>query len=219
MSDTGQLGMLYFFGCWHVLMPGHGKSLLAAAYISGGSRVRVIPLAFAYSLSHGIMMAMAAVSGIVFGDMLGAWTGRHGLWIRNAYLPLLLLLGFHFIWKAFRTASAPDVPANGGSFVLRRPFLTGFTVGLIPCSDVLGLVAISPMLVTSRDNLMGASLAVWLGVTTTVMAFALALRLLPINRVTRGVPGWAPYAAAALLCFGVVTYRGWTLWRDYTFLH
>jgi len=210
--------MLYLFACWHVLMPGHGKSLLASVCISGGSRVRVLPLAFAYSVSHGVMMALAAVSGIVFGDALGAWSARHGLFVKNAYLPLLLLMGFYFAWKASRAASRQDTAA-GQIDRGRRPFLTGFSVGLIPCSDVLGLAAISPLLVTSRGNLVGAGLAVWLGVTTTVMAVALALRLLPIGRVTRGVPGWAPHAAAALLCFAVVIYRGWTLWRDYSFLH
>ena len=219
MNDLGQLGILYLFACWHVLMPGHGKSLLVAVYISGGAYTRVMKLAAGYSISHGILMALAAISGIFFGDVLGVWAGHHGLWIRNIYLPILVLLGFHFAWKALRAASSCDVPENGGSFALRRPFLTGLTVGLIPCSDVLGLAAISPILVASRDNLMGAGFAVWLGVTTTVMALAVALRLVPIHHVTRGVPGWAPYAAAALLCFAVVVYRGWILWRDYTFLY
>jgi hypothetical protein len=214
-----QLGILYLFACWHVLMPGHGKSLLAAAYISGGSRTRVLPLAFAYSVSHGAMMALAAISGLAFGDAVGAWTSRNGLLVKNAYLPLLALMGVYFVWKSTRAASSRDAVSDEMSFAQRRPIRTGFAVGMIPCSDVLGLAAISPMLVTSRGNLLAAGLAVWLGVMTTVMVIALGLKLLPVSRLTHDIPGWLPCAAAALLCFTVLTYRGWILWRDYLFLY
>ncbi len=200
-------------------MPGHGKSLLAALYISGDYRKCVLPLAFAYSLSHGIMMALAAVAGIAFGETMVNWSSNHGLIVRNAYLPILAALGVFYAWKAIRKASTQDVPVKIISSVSGRPWAAGFLVGLIPCSDLLGLAAISPMLVTTRENLIGAALVVWLGIITTVMAVALGLRFLPVDRATHRMPGWVPCAVASLLCFVVLVYRVRILWRDILFLY
>jgi len=90
---------------------------------------------------------------------------------------------------------------------------------MIPCSDVLGLVAISPMLVKAHENLLAAGTTVWLGVTTTVMAIAAGLRILPTEKLTKRIPDWVAYGVAALICFAVLVQRGWTIWRDHTLLY
>jgi ABC-type nickel/cobalt efflux system permease component RcnA len=231
--DLRQLGTLYLFACWHVLLPGHGKTLLAAVCISGGRRLRLLRVAAGYSLSHGIMMGLAAMSGLLLADRLAHLAGRHGLLIKNLVLPILLLVGLHFAVSACkgmrrhgtehtppRNESGDHAPADTRlDFAHKRPFLTGLAVGVIPYGDVLGLVAISPMLVKAHENLLAAGTIVWLGVTTTVMAIATALRILPTDRLTKRIPDWLAYGVAALICFAVLAQRGWTIWRDYTLLY
>ncbi|AKJ64855.1 hypothetical protein [Kiritimatiella glycovorans] len=231
--DLKQLTTLYLFACWHVILPGHGKTLLVAVCISGGPRLRLLRVAAGYSLSHGIMMGLAAMSGLLLADRLAHLAGRHGLLIKNLYLPILLLVGLHFAVKAWkgmrqrnmRQAQGRNEPWEHAAadarldFAHRRPFLTGLSVGVIPCSDVLGLVAISPMLVRAHENLLAAGTTVWLGVTTTVMAIAGALRLLPTDKLTKKIPDWLAYGVAALICFAVLAHRGWMIWRDYVLLY
>jgi ABC-type nickel/cobalt efflux system permease component RcnA len=216
--------MLYLFACWHVLMPGHGKSLLVAVCVSGGRRTRLLPLAAGYSLSHGLLMALAAVAGLLLAGRLGALVSLHGLWLKNLYLPVLLFFGLYFAARAWRIGRGGGTGRGGGDagrepFVRRRPFLTGLGIGLIPCSDVLGFAAISPMLLETHHNLLLAGTVVWLGVATMVLAIAAGLLALPARGVARRIPDWLAYGGSALICFVVVLYRGWTLWQDYLSLY
>ena len=221
-TDLNTLIPLYLFACWHVLMPGHGKTLLVAVCLSGNARSRLLPLALGYGLSHGLLMALAALAGLLLTQRLALWVNQYGLWIKNLYLPLLLAFGVLFALKARRISRKSNRPddertasksTHGGP-----PFLAGLGIGLIPCSDVLGLAVISPMLVKTGHNLPAACASVWLGVLSTVLAIALALRLLPVGRLTRRVPDGLAYTASALICFTVFIWRCWKLWCDYSSL-
>jgi len=186
--------------------------------------MRLFRVAAGYSLSHGIMMALAAMSGLLLSDQLALLSGKHSMLIKNLYLPILLVVGVHFAVSAWRSKHHGDKEEEEEidfrlTFAQKRPFLTGLSVGLIPCSDVLGLVAISPMLVKTNENLAAAGTTVWLGVTTAVMAIAMALQLLPTDRLARKTPGWLAYGVASLICFAVLAHRGWTIWIDYTLLY
>ena len=124
--ELRQLGTLYLFACWHVLLPGHGKTLLAAVCISGGPRLRLLRVAAGYSLSHGIMMGLTAMSGLLLADRLAHLAGRHGLLIKNVYLPILLLVGLHFAvnaWKGMRRRGTEHAPPRNESGIKLRLML------------------------------------------------------------------------------------------------
>ncbi len=221
-AELYALSPLYLFACWHVLMPGHGKTLLAAVCLSGGTRTRLLPLALGYGLSHGLLMAVAALAGLLLTQHLAIWVSQYGMWIKNLYLPLLLAFGIHFMRNAWRLSQKKNGASNNGQppapAVSRQPFFAGMGIGLIPCSDVLGLAVISPMLVKTGHPLLAAGTAVWLGVFSTVLAIALALRLLPVGRLASRLPGSLAYAASAAICLSVFTWRCWKLWHDYSLL-
>jgi ABC-type nickel/cobalt efflux system permease component RcnA len=103
IADLNTLLPLYLFACWHVMMPGHGKTLLVAVCLSGNARSRLLPLALGYGLSHGLLMAAAALAGLLLTHRLSSWVSQYGLWIKNIYLPLLLGFGLYFMSKARRT--------------------------------------------------------------------------------------------------------------------
>ena len=155
-TDLNTLIPLYLFACWHVLMPGHGKTLLVAVCLSGNARSRLLPLALGYGLSHGLLMALAALAGLLLTQRLALWVNQYGLWIKNLYLPLLLAFGVLFALKArriSRKSNRPDDERTAPKFTHGGPpFLAGLGIGLIPCSDVLGLAVISPMLVKTGHN-------------------------------------------------------------------
>ena len=220
LTDFCALGPLYLFACWHVMMPGHGKTLLVAICLSGNTRSRLLPLALGYGLSHGLLMALAALAGLLLTHRLSFWVTQHGLWIKNLYLPLLLGFGLYFALKAYRSRRTKHgTPENtSASAPTRFPFLTGVGIGLIPCSDVLGLAVISPMLVKTGHHLLATGTAVWLGVFSTVLAIAVSLRLLPVGRFTRHVPNGLAYAASAVICLIVFIWRCWRLWHDFSSL-
>ena len=47
------LALAIVFGAWHALLPGHGKTLMAAAMVGGGARVRqAVAVAVAVALMH-----------------------------------------------------------------------------------------------------------------------------------------------------------------------
>jgi ABC-type nickel/cobalt efflux system permease component RcnA len=49
------LALAIVFGAWHALLPGHGKTLMAAAMVGGGARARqVVAVAAAVALMHSV---------------------------------------------------------------------------------------------------------------------------------------------------------------------
>lgn len=224
--ELQQLWILYLFSCWHVLLPGHGKTLLITSCIYGGTRYQLLRIAAGYSLSHGIMMGLAAASGLLISDSLVALAGKHAMLIKNLYLPILFIVGTHLAIKAWKCKKAipsedkiENLSKSKFAIASKHPVITGISVGLIPCSDLLGLMAISPALVKTNENLLAAGITVWLGITTSVMGITAAILLLPINKITRKTPAWLAYGIAAIICFAVLIQRGWTIWHDYTLLY
>lgn len=219
ITELNTLFPLYLFACWHVMMPGHGKTLLIAVCFSGNARSRLLPLALGYGLSHGLLMSLAALAGLLLTDRLTLWMNQYGLCIKNLYLPLLLVFGIYFMLKAYgirRTKPGEfENVQRSSAMVSRHPFLTGMGIGLIPCSDVLGLAVISPLLIKTGHNLTAAGITVWLGIVSMVLAIALTLRLLPAERLMHRVPDGLAYVASALICFSVFIWRCWILWHDY----
>jgi hypothetical protein len=222
LTELYALGPLYLFACWHVMMPGHGKTLLVAVCLSCNERSRLLPMALGYGLSHGLLMALAALGGLLLTSHLAAWISEHGIWVKNLYLPLLLLFGTYFAGKAYREHRGSGLATGDDhaslSVASRRPFLTGMGIGAIPCSDVLGLAVISPMLVKTGHNLPAVGFTVWLGVVSTILLIAVALRLVPAGWLTRRVSGGMAYLASSAICFFVLIWRCWRLWNDYSSL-
>ena len=216
--------LLYLYACWHVLLPGHGKTLLVAVCVSGGTRRNLFHLGLGYGLSHGLLMSAAAFSGLYLFQRLLLENQLVNTLARNAYLPILLVIGCYFGIKAILMAKRPPTEEHPDkdpetSQVQRHPFLTGLGVGFIPCSDVLGLAVISPMLLSTHDHLVPAAIIVWLGVLSMVMLIATILRYMPVHRFSRRTPPWLPYAGASLICLCALLYKGWMLWKDYMLLY
>jgi ABC-type nickel/cobalt efflux system permease component RcnA len=211
---------LYLYACWHVLLPGHGKTLLVAVCLSEQRKGSLLRLAAGYGFSHGLLMSLAAMSGLLVFGRFSNLSCISGSWLRYSYL-LILLLAFVYFTKKALTAHRHTEKEHHNPEALqntKRAFFLGLGIGFIPCSDVLGLAAISPMLIQDLNALVPAAITVWLGIVSTVMGLAMLLKILPTERISRHTPDWLPYAGAASICLAALFYKGWTLWQDYHFL-
>jgi nickel/cobalt exporter len=129
LPDAGMAGMpgliaaAFTFGMLHALLPGHGKSLLAARY-SGEGRWRGAMLSSAILILTHVGSAIVIVltgAALVQRTLVGA--GRAPLLERSSQV-LIVLVGLWLLWQAFR----PHHHNHDRS----GPALA-FVGGLIPC--------------------------------------------------------------------------------------
>ena len=218
-----ELFALYLFSCWHVLMPGHSKTLIVAAWLSGISRKSILRVACGYGLSHGFLMAAAVVAGIILTRHIESFLQEYAFWAGNLYLPVLFFAGIYFLIKAMVEARKERVDGGGHgpihNLFEERPFIMGLGLGFIPCGSVVGLALISPALMKARSDLWGPFFAVWLGVASVTLGIAFLLGAVPAGKLMKRLPGWLPFAAAAALCLGICVYRGFSIWQDLLYLY
>lgn len=173
LPDAGLGGMpalivaAFSFGMLHALLPGHGKSLLAA-YYAGEGRWRGALLSSAILIVTHVGSAIVIVltgAAIIQRTLVGA--GRAPVLERSSQV-LIVLVGLWLLWRAFR----PHQHDHGRS----GPALA-FVGGLIPCplTTFIMAYAVANGLVLA-GLLLSATFAS--GMIMTVVAFPLAAILL-----------------------------------------
>lgn len=173
LPDAGMAGMpalvvaAFSFGMLHALLPGHGKSLLAAHY-AGEGRWRGAMLSSAILILTHVGSAIVIVltgAAIIQRTLVGA--GRAPILERSSQV-LIVLVGLWLLWRAFR----PHHHDHGRS----GPALA-FVGGLVPCplTTFIMAYAVANGLVLA-GLLLSATFAT--GMIVTVVAFPLAAILL-----------------------------------------
>ena len=203
-------------------MPGHSKTLIVAAWLSGIPLKSLLRVACGYGLSHGFLMGAAVVAGIILTRHIESFLQEYAFWAGNLYLPILFFAGIYFMVKAVVEArkerAAGDVHGSIHNLFEERPLIMGLGLGFIPCGSVVGLALISPALMKTQSTLWPAFVVVWLGVVSVTLGIALLLGAVPAGKLMRRLPGWLPFAAAAVLCLGMCIYKGFSVWKDFIYL-
>lgn len=228
MSALIETWPVFWLSLWHMLLPGHMKTLLLAVRVSGATRREVVMMAAGFALSHGVLMVGALYGGsLVTGWISGLAPGGRIL-LAHAYVPLLLVFALYFGWRACgmrfqQAAAAADrkhLRGHGKALQGRaaRALAGGALLGSIPCSGVLGFAFIGPALMQTSMVLIPSLTAAWLGVLVAACGLACAACLIPADRLKRHFAPWLPYAASSILCLAIAILRGYQLWSDWRLL-
>jgi ABC-type nickel/cobalt efflux system permease component RcnA len=215
-----RLFSLYILSCWHVLMPGHSKTLLSSAWISNISSKAIWCIAIGYSFSHGLLMGGAVVSGLILKNKISELATNYGFFIRHSYFLILLFFGIYFLIKALKikqTTISNDKTKYSSNIKTSKALFTGLLLGFIPCSDTIGIALISSALFEMIPNIITAFFIVWLGVITTILSIVLLLTRINISKIkiSKKLPEWIPFAGASLICFTASLYKGFILWEEF----
>lgn len=189
------------FGAWHALLPGHGKTLMAAAMVGAGAQVRqAIVAGVAVALMHTVSVIALGLLVLTLEQAfrpeavypwLGVVSGATA-----AAIGVHLLRGRWRAWRAVRSNAAPSPSAHadhdhdhvhelptGGLLSRRGIAALAFAGGILPAPSAL-LVMLAAI--------QGHRVAYGLGL---VMAFSLGLAVslivvgLGVMRVRRAVDG------------------------------
>jgi nickel/cobalt exporter len=173
LPDAGVAGMpalivaAFSFGMLHALLPGHGKSLLAAHY-AGEGRWRGAILSSAILILTHVGSAIVIVltgAAVIQRTLVGA--GRAPILERSSHI-LIVLVGLWLLWQAFRSHHH-DHGRSGPALA--------FVGGLIPCpltTFIMAYAVANGLLLAGL--LLSATFAS--GMIVTVVAFPLAAILL-----------------------------------------
>ena len=205
------------FGAAHALMPGHGKTVVAAFLIARrGTVSQAIGLGLVTAVTHSaVVLAVAALLPVVLASvgtarMRGALELVGGLILAGLGLYLLVqrLAGradhVHLVGGCSHDLPAP--PTFGGLLVL------GIGGGLLPCWDAVALLMLAlssgrlwlglPLLVAFSAGL--AAVLVAFGVVVVRSGDFVRARMLADSQRLRGLTRLLPILAAVLvLCVGV----------------
>lgn len=173
LPDAGLAGMpalvvaAFSFGMLHALLPGHGKSLLAAHY-AGDGHCRGAMLSSAILILTHVGSAIVIVltgAAVIQRTLVGA--GRAPILERSSQI-LIVLVGLWLLWRAFRP-HRHDYGRSGPALA--------FVGGLVPCplTTFIMAYAVANGLVLA-GVLLSATFAS--GMIVTVVAFPLAAILL-----------------------------------------
>ncbi|MBN9449912.1 hypothetical protein [Bosea sp. RAC05] len=157
----------FSFGMLHALLPGHGKSLLAAHY-AGDGHCRGAMLSSAILILTHVGSAIVIVltgAAVIQRTLVGA--GRAPILERSSQI-LIVLVGLWLLWRAFRP-HRHDYGRSGPALA--------FVGGLVPCplTTFIMAYAVANGLVLA-GVLLSATFAS--GMIVTVVAFPLAAILL-----------------------------------------
>lgn len=201
MPEAGLTGLLpliaaaFSFGMLHALLPGHGKSLLAAHYAGDGRWTGALlssTIVIVIHVGSAILLVLTGAA-ILQRTLVGA--GRAPMLEQASYM-LITLVGLWLLWRAFR----PHGHEHGRS----GPMLA-FVGGLVPCplTTFTMSYAVANGLIDAGLILSGSFAG---GMILTVVAFPLAAILFRsqlLNGLARS-EGWRRHlgrwleAAAAL---------------------
>lgn len=180
MPDVGFTGLLplmaaaFSFGMLHALLPGHGKSLLAAHYAGDGRWSGALLSSTIVILTHVGSAILLVLTGAAILQRTLVGAGRAPMLERASHV-LIALVGLWLLWRAFRP--------HGHDHSRSGPMLA-FVGGLVPCplTTFIMSYAVANGLIGAGLILSGSFAG---GMIVTVVAFPLAAilfrsRLVPL---------------------------------------
>ena len=207
----GNLWLIMSAAFLHTATPGHSKSLIVAAGLSGKQRKVILKYTAGFALAHGIMMVLAILAGFAFREILSHIAGHHSGLVMDLSIYALLIAASYFLFEAWRMSkncTQKEAREPAGLFD-RRPFGIGLLMGMIPCPDSIGLGLIAPSLASEPGYLLPAVIVVWATVSVTILGMGVMASLIPSRKSAQRfrIPAWGPSLASACLCIGVVLFR------------
>ncbi|MBN9435801.1 hypothetical protein [Bosea sp. (in: a-proteobacteria)] len=213
MPDAGFLGLpplmaaAFVFGALHALLPGHGKSLLAAHYAGDGRWTGALASSTIIILTHVGSAVVIVLTGAAILQRTLVGAGRAPMLERTSQV-LIVLVGLWLLWRAFRPHEHDH--ARSG------PMLA-FVGGLIPCplTTFIMSYAVANGLVGAGLILSGSFAS---GMILTVVAFpllAILLRSRLVSLLDR-TAGWRSRVGLGLeiaAALAVVALGAWPLLR------
>lgn len=213
VPDAGLIGLppliaaAFSFGMLHALLPGHGKSLLAAHYAGDGHWSGALLSSTIIILTHvgsAILLVMTGAA-ILQRTLVGA--GRAPM-LERASQVLIVLVGLWLLWRAFRPHE--HGPARSGATL-------AFVGGLIPCplTTFIMSYAVANGLIGAGLILSGSFAAVMI---LTVVAFPLLAvlfrtQLMGLLNRTAGWRHQAGFGLEVMAALAVVALGAWPLLR------
>lgn len=210
------------FGAWHALLPGHGKTLMAAAMVGSGARARqAIVAGVAVALMHtvaviGLGFLVLALEHAFRPEVVYPWLGILS-GVTAAAIGSHLLRTRWRAWRSARADAAPSARAHGdddhnhdlasGDLLSRRGIAAlAFAGGILPAPSAL-LVMLASIQAQRVVYGLGLVMAFSLGLAVSLIVVGLG-----IMRVRRAVEGRVSVvvrhlvpvlAAASILCVGL----------------
>jgi len=213
MPDAGLIGLLpliataFSFGVLHALLPGHGKSLLAAHYAGDGRRTGALLSSTIIILTHVGSAIVIVLTGAAILQRTLVGAGRAPM-LERASQVLIVLVGLWLLWRAFRPHEH-DRARSG-------PMLA-FVGGLIPCPLTTFIMSYAV-----ANGLVGAGLVLSSsfagGMILTVFAFPLLAillrtRLVALLNQTAGWRSQAGFGLEVIAALAIVALGVWPLLR------
>ena len=219
------------FGAWHAVLPGHGKTLMAAAMVGSGARAgQAAGIAIAVALMHSasviaLGMAVLALESTFRPETLYPWLGLvsglaalgvgvHLLRVRLGAWRHRRLVGMHADGSHHHDhphGHAHELPA-GGPLSRRGLAALAAAGGILPAPSAL-LVMLAAIQVQRAAYGVALVLAFSVGLATALLAIgigALRARDAVLGRLSSRVGAAIPVASAAaiVLVGGFLTFRG-----------
>lgn len=213
IPDVGLTGLLpliaaaFSFGVFHALLPGHGKSLLAAHYAGDGRWTGALLSSTIIILTHVGSAIVIVLTGAAILQRTLVGAGRAPT-LERASQVLIVLIGLWLLWRAFRPREHDH--ARSG------PMLA-FVGGLIPCplTTFIMSYAVANGLVGAGLILSGSFAG---GMIVTVVAFPLLAILLRTRLVVLldRASGWryqVGFGLEVIAALAIVALGAWPLLR------
>ena len=185
----------FLYGVLHSAGPGHGKAL-ALSYILScrPSLSRGLLFGNILALTHGgagIILVLGAF--FIFNTAITSSLDTVTRFTQTVSFSLITVLGLFILGRAVYTWTRPDRNPMS-SRIYSRPFLTAFTIGMVPCPGVVMIMIFSIS--------MGMT---WLGIVLGgIVAFGMAVTI--SLTILAGMSGRAALTAAASRKGGLLTH-------------
>ncbi len=161
-SYPGLIAAAFSFGLLHALLPGHGKSVLAAYYAGDGRMSGAVMSSIVLIVTHVGSAIVLVLGGVAILQRTIVGAGRAPL-LEQASYALIVAIGLWLLWRSLRRA--PDGPRHSG------PVL-GLVTGIVPCP-----LTTFVMTYAAANGIVAAGLVLSgtfaLGMVATVAAFPL----------------------------------------------
>ena len=179
LQTTGLAGLpslvtaAFCFGMLHALLPGHGKSVLAAYYAGDGRWRGALASSAILIITHVGSAVVLVMTGFVLLQRTIGGAGRAPI-LEHVSHVLILLSGLWFLFRAFR----PHTHDSGKS-----GFALAFVTGMIPCPLTTFIMTYALV-----HGAVGAGLILSATFTAGMIVAVAAFPLLAIGLRTRALP-------------------------------
>jgi nickel/cobalt transporter (NicO) family protein len=204
-SYPGLIAAAFSFGLLHALLPGHGKSVLAACYAGDGRMSGAVMSSIVLIVTHVGSAIVLVLGGFAVLQRTIVGAGRAPLLEQGSYV-LIVAIGLWLLWRSLRRAPAGHRHSG--------PVL-GLVTGIVPCPLTTFVMTYAAAKgIVAAGLILSATFAT--GMIVTVAAFpllAVLLRAKLVGALAR-TAGWRyrigrgleTGAALAVIAFGTILF-------------